>query len=65
MLFSTSSHKRVLFGEDADNPGSDLVVNNRLVVLANDINTKFLADIFGLKVSDSGSARNLTYDNVV
>jgi hypothetical protein len=42
MLLSTSSSLDVLLGEDAYNTGGNFVVNNSLVVLANNVNSEFL-----------------------
>jgi hypothetical protein len=51
MLLCASSDQRVLFGEDAHDLGGDFVVNDGLVVLADDVNTEFLGRTYvGLKL---------------
>jgi hypothetical protein len=42
MLLCASSDQHVLFGEDAHDSGDDFVVNDGLVVLADDVDTEFL-----------------------
>ena len=42
VLFGVGGDVGVLFGEDADDVGSNFVVDDRLVVFAYDVNTAFL-----------------------
>jgi len=42
VLFGVGGDVGVLFGEHADNVGSNFVVDYRLVVFAYDVNTAFL-----------------------
>jgi hypothetical protein len=42
VLFRVGGDMGVLFGEDADDVGSNFVVNYRLVVFAYDVDTAFL-----------------------
>lgn len=41
-LFGASGYEGVLFGKDACDAGGDFVMNDRLVVFSNEIDSKFL-----------------------
>jgi len=42
VLFRASSHECILYGKDTDGANGDFMVDNHLVVLADNINVEFL-----------------------